>query len=346
MSVIDTEQLLRELSADAPCGADLEYDPAFMEMARLASGKPAQEIGGQVIPGEEPDWPAVKRSCLSLFARTHDLRVSVYLTRALLGTDGLAGFAEGLALTRSLIERYWEPMHPRLDPDDDNDPTIRVNTLAGLADRDLTVSTLRLMPIAISRRIGRFSLRDHEIASGALPRQEGSTAPDAATMDAAFLDMDGGELQANAEAAKAAFDAAVALERAIDAAVGAAAGAEFSALKSTLKSIQALLGQQLARRGLGSGEMAGGDAGEAGVAAAGGGMSMGMSGTPQSREDIIRLLDQACDWYRRHEPSSPVPLLLERAKRLVSKNFIELVQDLSPGGLTEIQTIAGLDSSS
>jgi type VI secretion system protein ImpA len=75
-------------------------------------------------------------------------------------------------------------------------------------------------------------------------------------------------------------------------------------------------------------------------------MSMGMSGTPQSREDIIRLLDQACDWYRRHEPSSPVPLLLERAKRLVSKNFIELVQDLSPGGLTEIQTIAGLDSSS
>jgi len=69
-----------------------------------------------------------------------------------------------------------------------------------------------------------------------------------------------------------------------------------------------------------------------------------MTGSIQGREDIIRVLDQVCDWYARNEPSSPVPLLLVRAKRLVSKNFVELIQDLSPGGLTEIQTIAGLDN--
>ena len=69
-----------------------------------------------------------------------------------------------------------------------------------------------------------------------------------------------------------------------------------------------------------------------------------MSGPIQSREDVIRVLDQVCDWYSKYEPSSPVPLLLHRAKRLVNKNFMELMQDLTPGGLSEIQTIAGSES--
>lgn len=68
-----------------------------------------------------------------------------------------------------------------------------------------------------------------------------------------------------------------------------------------------------------------------------------MSGPIQSREDVIRVLDQVSDWYARHEPSSPVPLLLQRAKRLVNMSFMEAVKDLSPGGLNEIQTIAGIE---
>jgi type VI secretion system protein ImpA len=71
-----------------------------------------------------------------------------------------------------------------------------------------------------------------------------------------------------------------------------------------------------------------------------------MSGPIQSREDVIRSLDQVCDWYARNEPSSPVPLLLRRAKRLVNKSFLEAVQDLSPSGVTEVQTIAGAETSS
>jgi type VI secretion system protein ImpA len=38
-----------------------------------------------------------------------------------------------------------------------------------------------------------------------------------------------------------------------------------------------------------------------------------------------------------------VPLLLQRAKRLVNKNFLEAVQDLTPSGVNEIQNIAGVD---
>jgi len=344
MSAIDVERLLQEISAASPCGDDLEYDAAFMEMTRLAAGKPAQEIGGQVSAGEEPDWGGVRDACVSLLGRTKDLRVAVYLARALVRTNGLAGFADGLALAKGMVERWWEPVHPRLDPSDGNDPTIRVNTLAALADRDLTVNALRVMPLAVSRRIGRYGLRDLEIANGTLPRPENAEGlPDMAMVDAAFLDMDTAELQGVADAATAALANVNGLDGALNDAVGMASGADFSLLHATLKAMNHLLGQQLARRGLGSGETAGGDAGDA-AGSAGGGMP-GMSGTVQSREDIIRMLDQACDWYARHEPSSPVPLLLKRAKRLVSMDFVEIVKDLSPGGLTEIQTIAGLDSS-
>jgi type VI secretion system protein ImpA len=67
------------------------------------------------------------------------------------------------------------------------------------------------------------------------------------------------------------------------------------------------------------------------------------SGEVSSREDVIRLLDKACEYFKRNEPSSPVPLLLQRAKRLVSKDFLGIVQDLAPGGVAEVRSIGGLD---
>ena len=38
MSVIEIEALLSDVAADMPCGEDLEYDPEFAEMEKLAQG--------------------------------------------------------------------------------------------------------------------------------------------------------------------------------------------------------------------------------------------------------------------------------------------------------------------
>jgi type VI secretion system protein ImpA len=38
-----------------------------------------------------------------------------------------------------------------------------------------------------------------------------------------------------------------------------------------------------------------------------------------------------------------VPLLLERAKRMVSMNFFELMQDLAPDGMPQLMVIKGPD---
>jgi type VI secretion system protein ImpA len=53
------------------------------------------------------------------------------------------------------------------------------------------------------------------------------------------------------------------------------------------------------------------------------------------------MLDKICAYYSRYEPSSPVPLLLQRAKRLVSKDFMEILQDLTPDSVSQAQKICG-----
>jgi type VI secretion system protein ImpA len=73
-----------------------------------------------------------------------------------------------------------------------------------------------------------------------------------------------------------------------------------------------------------------------------GAMSTGSVTDIKSRQDAIRALDAVIAYFRAHEPSSPVPLFLERAKRLVSKSFIEVLQDIAPDGLTQAHLIGGI----
>jgi type VI secretion system protein ImpA len=58
---------------------------------------------------------------------------------------------------------------------------------------------------------------------------------------------------------------------------------------------------------------------------------------------VLRILDALCDYYARNEPSSPVPMLLTRAKRLVDKSFIDIIRDLAPAGLAEAEVIGGVE---
>ena len=60
-----------------------------------------------------------------------------------------------------------------------------------------------------------------------------------------------------------------------------------------------------------------------------------------SRDDALHALELAAAYFRQHEPSSPLPLLIDRAKRLAPLPFMEILRDLAPDGLLQAQTIAG-----
>jgi type VI secretion system protein ImpA len=351
MGVIECELLSRPLTEDLPCGEDLEYDPRFGELERAAQGKPEQQFGQTLVEAEPPDWAAVKRQALELLSVTRDLRVAALLAQALLHTDGLAGLSDGIRLTRRLLEEFWDSVHPRLDPDDDLDPTLRVNTLVLLCDPDRTLWPLRHAPLVSSRTVGRFSLRDVLVARGEMPPADGQSAPEPGVIEAAFLDADPDELRQTADALARAAGDVDAIESVLMERVGAAQTADLSALTHELKRAHALLGEQLTRRGsgeTGATAVAKSEPVETEPAAAGNGAagrSLGVDDLEiHTRADVVRALEKICEFYRQHEPSSPLPLLLGRAKRLVPMSFMELLRDMAPDGLPQVQALSGVSA--
>ena len=134
MVELDLERLLQAVDAAAPAGPNLEYDTAFLELNTAAAAKPERVLGESVQAAEEPDWPMAERLALELLGKTKDLRVAVILAAARFKTAGLGGGAAVLGLIGQMVERYWNSVHPQLDAEDNNDPTMRVNALAALAN--------------------------------------------------------------------------------------------------------------------------------------------------------------------------------------------------------------------
>ncbi len=341
MSVLDIDALAAPLEGDNPCGENLEYDPLFSEMERSAEGRAERSVGDSVIEGEDADWRTVHSRCLSLFERTRDLRVGVYLARALVHTAGWPGLGDAIELLRRLIDEHWDQVHPELDAEDDNDPTMRLNALQTLCDPETVLASISRAALVSSRGLGRFSLRDLDIASGRIELAANSELkpPEMGAIDAAFLDCDLQELQATEDALALAIASAKALEESLASRVGSSAAPNLAAFYEELARARGIVADRLARRGAGTQSDTVDDETVATSAPGSGGKTM--SGTPGSRADVISMIDQICQYYAAHEPSSPVPLLLRRAKRLVSKDFLEILRDMAPDGVGQAELISG-----
>jgi type VI secretion system protein ImpA len=358
MSVLDVESLLSPVSSEAPCGENLEYDADYAAMEQAAAGKPEQQFGKTTIPGEEPDWKEVCAKARELFSRTKDLRVGMYLVRGATWTEGLAGLADGMQVLAGLVEQHWDGVHPQLDPDDDNDPTLRLNTIASLTDPATMLRAVQIATLVSPRGMGKVCYRDVQVAAGELPQLAGTERIETSTIDGAFAACEPGELKATAQAVKKALERTRSLESALVDRVGVSNVPELDAFSGMLVGMNKLLEQKLAARGLldeeepavaADAESDGAENvdgnGHAGAGATNGrrvAMAANATGDISSREDVIRALDRICDYYKRYEPSSPVPLFLNRAKRLASKSFLEILRDLTPDAVNQALAIGGI----
>src|SRR3546814_5801280 len=64
-------------------------------------------------------------------------------------------------------------------------------------------------------------------------------------------------------------------------------------------------------------------------------------GEISSRDDVLRSLDRILAYYARQEPSSPLPVLLNRAKILVNADFATIVRNLIPDGMSQFENLRG-----
>ena len=347
------EKLLSPVSADQPCGPDVSDQPEYDELTRLIKGKPEVEVGSIVKPAEPPDWREVKARSAALLARSKHLGVAMMFCGASLQTAGLAGLRDGLQLLRGYVDQYWPTVYPLLDAEDNNDPTQRLNILGTLNSPRGTVRPdiqqwlaiidyLYSTPLCIPKGGSAITL---EIVHNARQRAEapaegqsedGATAPagmDLNQLNQAFRAVPVPEIEASLAAVSDSLEALNAIDQFLTQNLGSGGTISFDALHQTLQEIQGALSGQLP--GTASEGVAGGEAASAGGPVSGGGGvapaagAISISGTVQSRDDVVRAIDAICDYYRQVEPSSPVPYLLRRAQKMATMNFLEAVQELN-----------------
>ncbi|MEP5729439.1 MAG: type VI secretion system protein TssA [Sulfitobacter sp.] len=336
---MDVAKLLEPHGDDAPSGENLEYEMSFVDMELAAQPGEERQEGDQINEAEDPDFGNVVKLAEEVLKNSHDIRAAVFYAQAVLHTKGMPGFAEATAYVRGCLETYWDTCHPELDEEDDNDPTMRINAVRGLGGADTVIKSLRRTGLTNSRTFGKLSLRMIEFGEGIAPAPAGMEGiPDASAIAAAFQDTDSDELSALLAAAISAQGDIIAIDEVFnDKTPGQ--GPDLEETKKTLAQIVRRLSDAVGSEVVAAdGEPIVDAGGAAGAAASGGGAVGGIN----NAQDVANALDRIIQYYHRNEPSSPVPVILERAKRLVNADFITIIKDMAAQGKDQVYTIGGL----
>jgi type VI secretion system protein ImpA len=234
---------------------------------------------------------------------------------------------------------------------------MRMNLIASLAapigmdgDPLRFQQRLREVPLARSRQIGNFSLRDLMIATGDLPATAaaGDTPPNEQLIEAAFRDTDGDELKNAGEAAAEAVTLSKDLDQWVTNKVGSSNAANLSPWHELIGNLNKRLSARVETRF--PGEAVGSDdsddtgfepAGSSDERSAPARTAAGLSGGVHSRDDVLKALNKVLEYYGVYEPSSPVPMLIRRAQRLVTMDFVDIIRDLSPSAIDQLRIIGG-----
>jgi len=327
MQIADSD-FLQAISAEHPCGEDLED-------TQLLASFDAYRLFGQAAPlSTETDWRDIRDRSVEALQRSKDFRLLTHLASAVVRTEGFPELVQTLTVAARWLELWAAEVFPRVA----DDAILRRNALNGFADRMAVVDGARRAPILTHAQLGPLSIRDIEIATGQLTPADGETATmDQIQLDALLAASSVEDLQSLAATLSRALESLRSIEEAMRGQGGAQAAPDFENLAAPLARTARLLKEHLATRAS-SNSSASVDPGGA-PAPAGGAVSVD---NIRSRQDAARALDAVAAFFRTNEPSSPIPLLLERAKRLVSKDFLEVLAELAPEALGSAKAASGV----
>jgi type VI secretion system protein ImpA len=334
--------LLDALAPDAPCGPDLEYDPAFLALERSFEAAYVDRVVGPESETLNPDWKNIADQSLALLGRSRDLRVAVTLTKAWLHLRGLGGLARGLSLLAELVSQRWDDVHPQSAALGDNDAIMRASALRSLCDARSVLSALHRARLVSAPGLGELCLRDLEKLSASA--QSGADPTEITRVEAIFTGCSLEALEASCNAVDAARDALVAIVTLFE--ERGAAPLRLPELTGPLDRMHGWLAPRLAARQHERALSAAEAEREESEAASQPTAAAASSARASEREltsgaDVARELERLCAYYARFEPSSPVPLLLRRAQRLTGMQFFDIIRELAPAGVAEIEQLRG-----
>ncbi|WP_225030171.1 type VI secretion system protein TssA [Xinfangfangia pollutisoli] len=369
---MDFESFLTPLDGGSPSGSDLRNDARFHALenrlqpaGRVARLKLVEDGGtGQV----ELDWAELAEEAAALSRAGRDLRLLVIVARLWVNDQRMAGLAPGLKLLAETVSGYWDSLHPALRPAGGKREAAlrRINALYQLENPDGGVlGDLEFVTLLAPRGIGPVTGGD--LAAGALSRAafasempSGLSEKEQAALIAghearlnrvtAACRATAAERPEDMEALKAALAEGRAQLTALEAALAPHVtendvGVRFDALGRFLARIAQTLDAAAAPAAPDAPASLAPTGGPAMTQAPNGAAAPGPAAIPgqiNSRRDVERCLDLVIDFYERTEPSSPIPHLARRMRKMVPMNFMQLMEEIAPSGLKEFRSVAGV----
>jgi type VI secretion system protein ImpA len=273
-----------------------------------------------------------------------DLQIVSWWIEGLLRIHGFAGLRDGFRLARELIEAFWDQLYPL--PDEEGIAT-RVGPLAGLngVESDgVLVNPLLNLPITAAGSHRAMSLVDFQQANDLERLQDASRRAQRVQDGAITLDdFQKAVLETNTEFftelledVTACADEFDKLTMALDDKCGDSAPPS-SNIRNALASVREQVEQFVRSRG----GVTSGDSTAVG-GATGHSVSSNGHGPIGSREDAFRSLMQVADFFRRTEPQSPIPYMLDQAVRWGKMPLAELLKEMLSESVPDSLRLVGI----
>jgi len=326
-SLLDFEALLAPIPGDNPAGAWLRYTGDYDEIISLRpkADRDAFETGGQA-----GQWPQIEKlASRKLREKSKDLSLASWLTEALVHQHGFPGMRDGVKLIHGLLERFWDGLYPLPD---EGDLEVRAAPLQSLFERNagIWLNEVKLTKVDIPNDDGgdpipvTFNLWQSIFVNRSQDHLHLQAAMEKATADSPsdyYVN-----LLTDIEAAD---EALTALKELMAQQFGEAAPGVTAAADS-LRSCKGRVASVLKARGISIGandavEASEGGGGDSNHSDSGGGSG---GGALRTREDAARRLREVADFFRRTEPHSPVPYLIQRAISWSQMSFEQLLGEL------------------
>jgi len=317
----ELDDLLKPVSPDSVAGPDLGYDPKRQEIeAAFEAGKLADR--GE---GETPDWPAIIRSIKEQSKLTKDASLAVYLARAGARAQQLSDVALGCAFLAMMFETWWDQVHPSLQEYGFQGRKGACESLASFGDFLLP---LRRVVIVAHPRLGQFTAEQIEAFAN-----QGDAAENIGMFRAAIAEIDAAELLSSVNVLDEIRKSILRVDAVLTAKAEGDTATNFAPTYEALDSIRKAL---VAVTGVGAPAPEPAETSDGAAAAA---APVPTRGSVESRADVIRALETIMDYYSKHEPGSPIPIVLERAKGWVNMDFLSILNDINPAGAEEAKKV-------
>ena len=324
---MDISELTKPLSDDRPGGEDLSYSSERMLIE--------QAFAQEAVEGADPvNWREIVGLIEGQARDTRDTWLPVYLMRASVRQGDLDKVVAGADFLAGLLEHLWPSVHPMIEEYGYQGRKAPCDSLVGYREFLLP---FRRMGIVVHPRLGSFSAEELEVFF-----ESNDNAANFGQFRAAVEDLGTDyfrDLVARLDQLRLSIEKVDAIL--VGHAEGGESGTNFEklyfALAGLRKAIVHFSGIENAPAGNDEEETRGSDE----AAAVNSVRARAFTGSVTSREDVARALDLIVDYYRTHEPGSPVPVALRRIRNWVNLDFMQLLEDIVPGGVNDAKRVLG-----